>query len=174
MGYAVVDRAGVDGVGAPGRAEDEAAIRRIEIEWGDAYVKRDLAALDRIMADDYVFTDPLGETSGKAENLAAVAASDVVFESTESDGVRVRFHGATAVVTARSTFRGRYKGWPVAGQFQYTDVFARAADGRWLAVASQVTLTGRGLLRLRLGRFVCDRLLRWRVGRDLWRRSAAA
>lgn len=71
--------------------------------------------------------------------------------------MRIHIHGDTAVVTARSTFRGRYKGWGIAGQYQYTDVFVKRG-GQWKAVASQVTLAGRGLLRLRLCRFIGDRL----------------
>ncbi|HSB26215.1 MAG TPA: hypothetical protein VLE19_00095 [Pyrinomonadaceae bacterium] len=40
--------------------DDEAEIRRIENEWGDAFLKRDMAALNRIIDDEYMLTDPLG------------------------------------------------------------------------------------------------------------------
>lgn len=131
--------------------EDE--IRRIEMEWGDAFEQRDMETLDRLMADDYILTDPLGNVRTKAESLAAIENNEVHFESTKSDNVNVRINGDTAVVTGRSTFRGRYKGWSMAGQYQYTDVLVKRR-GSWQAVGSHITAVGVGALRLSVGRLV--------------------
>ena len=135
---------------------EEAEVRRTEFDWGQAYERKDLAALDRVMADEYILTDPLGNVRNKAETLAAIKTNEVNFESTESDDVNVRINGDTAVVTGRSTFRGRYKGWSMSGQYQYTDVLVKRR-GTWQAVGSHITALGTGPLRLRIGRFVCDR-----------------
>ena len=137
-------------------AEDEN--RQIEIEWGEAFLRRDIAALDRLMADEYILTDPLGCVRNKAESLAAIKTNEVHFESTESDNVNVRINGDTAVVTARSTFRGRYKGWSMSGRYQYTDVLVKRR-GSWKAVGSHITALGVGALRLRVGHFVCNWLI---------------
>jgi ketosteroid isomerase-like protein len=130
-------------------------VRRIEYEWGVAFEQRDFATLDRLMADEYILTDPLGHVRSKAETLAALAANQVEFESSSSADVNVRIHGDTAIVTGRSTFRGCYKGWSMAGQYQYTDVLVRR-DGSWRAISSHITALGTGALRLRVGRFVCE------------------
>jgi ketosteroid isomerase-like protein len=137
-------------------AEEE--VKQIEIEWGYAFERRDMAVLDRLMADEYILTDPLGNVRSKAESLAAIEKTDVFFESTRSDNVNVRINGDTAVVTGRSTFRGRYKGWSMAGQYQYTDVLVKRR-GSWKAVSSHITALGTGPLRLKFGRFVCDWLI---------------
>ena len=134
---------------------DEAEIRRIEIEWGEAFLQRDLAALDRIIDDEYILTDPLGQVRDKSESIEAIKSSDVRFESTESDNIKVAINGDTAVVTARSTFRGCYKGWNMTGRYQYTDVFVKRS-GAWRAVVSHITPLGILALRLRLGRFLTD------------------
>ena len=136
--------------------EDE--VRQIESEWGEAFERGDMATLDRVMADDYVLTDPLGNLRTKAESLAAIETNELRFESTESDNVNVRVNGDTAVVTGRSRFRGRYKGWPMAGRYQYTDVLVKRS-GSWKAVSSHITALGTGPLRLRLGHLVCNWLL---------------
>jgi ketosteroid isomerase-like protein len=137
---------------------EEDAVRRMESEWGEAFERKDLATLDRLMADEYILTDPLGNVRSKAESLAAIQTNEVNFESTESDDVKVRINGDTAVVTGRSTFRGRYKGWSMSGQYQYTDVLVKR-HGAWKAVGSHIMALGTGPLRLRIGRFVCDRFL---------------
>ena len=141
---------------SPTTYSDEDEVRRIEIEWGEAFERKDLPTLDRLMAEEYILTDPLGNVRSKAESLAAIETSEVHFESTESDDVKVRINGDTAVVTGRSRFRGRYKGWSMAGQYQYTDVLVKRR-GVWKAVGSHITALGAGPLRLRIGRFVCDR-----------------
>lgn len=135
--------------------EDE--VRRVEIEWGEAFERRDFATLDRIMAAEYILTDPLGNVRGKAESLAALATNEVLFESTKSDNVGVRINGDTAVVTGRSTFRGRYKGWSMTGRYQYTDVLVKRS-GAWQAVSSHITALGTGTLRLRVGLLFCGLL----------------
>ena len=133
--------------------EDE--VRRVESEWGVAFERKDMATLDRLMADEYILTDPLGNVRSKAESLAAIETNQINFESTESDDVKVRINGDTAVVTGRSTFRGRYKGWSMSGRYQYTDVLVKR-DGAWQAVGSHITALGSGPLRLRFGRLLCD------------------
>jgi len=133
--------------------EDE--VRRMEWEWGEAFERKDVATLDRMMADEYILTDPLGNVRSKAESLAALKSNEVNFESTKSDDVSVRINGDTAVVTGRSTFRGRYKGWSMSGQYQYTDILVKRR-GEWKAVGSHITALGTGPLRLRFGRLVCD------------------
>jgi len=133
---------------------DENEVRAIELEWGDAFERRDFATLDRIMADEYILTDPLGNVRDKAESLAALETNQILFESTKSDNVHVRINGDTAVVTGRSTFRGRYRGWSMAGKYQYTDVLVKRS-GSWQAVSSHITALGTGTLRLRVGLLVC-------------------
>lgn len=141
------------GMNSATAVEDE--VRRVESEWGVAFERKDMATLDRLMADEYILTDPLGNVRSKAESLAAIESNQINFESTESDDVKVRINGDTAVVTGRSTFRGRYKGWSMAGRYQYTDVLVKRR-GAWKAVGSHITALGTGPLRLRFGHFLCN------------------
>ena len=141
----------------PAISSEEDEVRRIESEWGDAFEQGDFATLDRIMADEYILTDPLGNVRDKAESLTAIATNQVLFESTKSDNVKVRINGDTAVVTGRSTFKGRYKGWSMAGRYQYTDVLVKRDDS-WQAVSSHITAVGAGSLRLLVGLLFCTLL----------------
>ena len=133
--------------------DDYEEIRQLECEWGNAYLNKNLDILDQIMSDDYVFTDPAGRIIGKAESLTHVKAAQIVFESTNSNNVEIRIYKDTAIVTARSVFRGRYKGLNISGQYQYTDVFIRQQE-RWRAVASQATLVGGGVVGFMFNRMV--------------------
>jgi ketosteroid isomerase-like protein len=141
----------------PARAGLIEEVREFERAWGVAYIERDTAALDEILAADYTFTDPLGGVTDKRQNLDYIRSGLFRIEDTHSRNVCVRLYGETAVVTALSIFKASYKGVKVQGRYQYTDVLVRR-QGRWYAVASQATLAGRGLLFLLFGRFCGDRL----------------
>lgn len=137
----------------PLNSQTEDEVRQFEVEWGEAFERQDMARLDRLMADEYVLTDPLGYVRTKAESLAAIQSSQVLFESTKSDNVSVRINGDTAIVTGRASFRGRYKGLSMTGHYQYTDVLVKR-QGYWRAVSSHITALAAVPLRLRVGRLL--------------------
>jgi ketosteroid isomerase-like protein len=118
---------------------DEARIRTLNEESGEAQVKRDIAALDRMLADDFILTRANGVVANKAENLADVQSGDRSFASYTSDDVRVRLYGDAAVVTGRVTSTGTYKGQDFSGRFRYTKMFIKR-DGQWRIVAWHATL----------------------------------
>ena len=76
--------------------------------------------------------------STKAQDIATITSGDLAFESAVLDNVKVRVYGDTAVVTGRTTNKGKYKGQDISGQYQFTDVFVKQG-GRWRAVASHAT-----------------------------------
>lgn len=41
---------------------DEQQVRQLEDEWIDAFMRGDTETLDRILADDFIFTDPEGSS----------------------------------------------------------------------------------------------------------------
>jgi len=51
-------------------ASVEQELIKLENDWNDAMVKRDLAALSRILADDWTFIDDEGTVVTKAQSLA--------------------------------------------------------------------------------------------------------
>ena len=104
----------------------------------DAYRHNDADALDRILADDYRFTDSSGKTSTKADDLALARSHRVTFDAYDTSDLEVRVWGDTAIVTGRSVVRGAARGQPFVREFRFTDTLARI-DGRWRAVAAHVS-----------------------------------
>jgi ketosteroid isomerase-like protein len=106
----------------------------LEKGWSEAYLKKDIAFLDRILADDYVETNSEGNVTTKAEALADLKSGAYVPISGVQDNVKVRVYGDAAVATGRSTVKAQYKGKDASGQFQWTDTWVKLA-GRWQCVA---------------------------------------
>ena len=84
-------------------ADDRSDILAVERAGDTAGVKRDVAALDRILADDFLLVWINGQISGKRDMLQAVAARKAEIDPFETEDVNVRIYGDTAVVTGRFT-----------------------------------------------------------------------
>ena len=117
---------------------DEVEVRALNEASGQAQVQRDIATLDRLLADDFVLTRANGLVSDKAQNLSEIQSGGISFSSYENDDVRVRFYGDAAVVTGQVTASGTNKGQDFSGRFRYTKVFVKR-DGRWQIVAWHAT-----------------------------------
>jgi ketosteroid isomerase-like protein len=111
------------------------AVRRVAAERSEALVRRDLAALDRILAPEFVYTNASGEVLDKERYLARYVRDPAVkWLSQEITDVRVRVFGASAVVTCAVRDRAEFQGRPLDASFRSTYAYVR--DGRgWRCVA---------------------------------------
>src|SRR2546421_3474568 len=91
-------------------------VRHLNDEWVTAFVQGDTAALERIMAEDYIFTYPL-EGDDRAQFIADLESGDLRAEEMTRDHVSVRVYGQTAVLTCRDTVRWFYKGRVIDGRY---------------------------------------------------------
>jgi len=111
------------------------AVRQLNDEWVKAFVARDAATLNRIMADDFIFTYPL-EGDDKRQFIADVESGELTVEFMERDKVSVRVYGGTAVLSCRDTAKWFYKGRDFTGQYKTLHVYAER-EGEWQLVAVQ-------------------------------------
>jgi ketosteroid isomerase-like protein len=102
-------------------------------------VRGDAAALDRLYAEEFVYTTPDGEVRDKAQQLAFTRSGDLRLESGRSDDVQVRIYGDTAVMTGRFTAKGRFRDRGIDIRERYTAVWVRRR-GAWRLVAEQGNL----------------------------------
>jgi ketosteroid isomerase-like protein len=116
------------------KAEREVA--KVNEEYDEAIVRRDAGAYERILADDFIFTNFDGEVSNKTQELEKIKSGDLKFEFGRSDDVRIKIYGKTAVVTARFTAKGQSKSKDFTVLERYTAVFVKR-KGRWQLVAEQ-------------------------------------
>lgn len=115
--------------------EIEQHLRHLNEAWVMAMTRGDGATLDRIMADDFVFSYPL-EGDDKEQFIADCTSGDLKVENIQRDQVSVRVFGATAIVTARDTTKWIYHGRELAGQYKVINVYSRR-DGEWRLCALQ-------------------------------------
>jgi ketosteroid isomerase-like protein len=111
-------------------SDEEQQVSRLEQDLIEAFRSNDAASLKRIMADDFVFTDPLGTSITKDRWLEDLASGAFAFESIEIEGMRVRLAGDAALVTGIVTLKARSPRGGYDGRFGVVDVYMKRA-GRW-------------------------------------------
>lgn len=122
-------------------ADDDARrLRALARAWSDAIVANDAAAVGRYLTDDWVLVDADG-VGTRGHFLGLIASGDLTHEAMDVvEGTeRVRFHGDTALHTARVTSTARYRGEVTHADEWTTDVYVRTADGGWRCAHSHVT-----------------------------------
>ena len=117
--------------------KDEEIIKQLEYELVDAFLKRDIKSLRRILADEFIITDPHGPSFTKERYLSDLNADRVSFKSLVIDELEVRVIDGTAVVTGKATADGRSNDGTYKGQYTFMDVYLRRGTG-WQAILSAV------------------------------------
>jgi len=119
-------------------SDDERELTQLVKDLNAALVKADIAFLERVLAQDYVHYRPHGDVENRAQYLQDRKDGRVEFESLVANDIKVRFYGDTAIVTYRSTAKGKDRWGTINEQRRWTRVFVRK-DGRWQLVHSQGT-----------------------------------
>src|ERR1043165_837584 len=121
---------------------DERAVRAVIAALSDAGMRRDVAAIDRIYADEYFHTNADGSVMTKEQVLASYRApARAAFDANEHTEDRVRLYGDAAVVSGTVTLKGRTNDQPFVRTWRVTYVLVRRS-GRWQIVASHASILG--------------------------------
>ena len=111
-------------------------IRALEARWDAANLKGDAAALDGILASEFILTGDDGKVHSKAEVISELRSRNIAYRSAKTDEVKIILHGdAAAVVSGR--WRGSYtnRGKVVDLVERFTNFYVRRG-GEWRCVAS--------------------------------------
>jgi peptidylprolyl isomerase len=121
----------------PGIADVENSLKELEHQWVEAVKNRDRDALDRILDDQFVFTDDQGKVWNRTQYIDLVMNA-IKIDSYSLDDVTARIFGNTGVVTGRWSRKLTIVGNVTTGAFRFTDTFTNRSH-RWRVVASQHT-----------------------------------
>ena len=107
-------------------------------EYREALTKRDLAALDKIWAEGYTFTNGRGEFLTKKDRMENMKRGATQFDSISRENEEIRVFGNTAVITGRSVMKVIYGGRESSGPYRTINVWVKMQE-RWQIVANQIT-----------------------------------
>jgi ketosteroid isomerase-like protein len=123
------------------RSPTEEQIRRLHVEEVDAFLKHDVATLERIWSDDMVVTNPFNKFVTKRQVLAMVSSGTLAFRGYERQVEYVHDYGAFVVAAGSEDVQWGGK-LPLAGQsshLRFTTVWTQQG-GQWREVARHANI----------------------------------
>ena len=117
---------------------DQDVLIALERGWNEAFYKKDVAFIEKLLAEEFVATYDDGRIGDKATELALVTAFDQAVQSATPEEFAVRVYRDTAVVWFTLRLVGLKDGQRSEMSLRYTDVWI-IRDGRWQCVSSQST-----------------------------------
>lgn len=124
----------------PGDSADaEKTVGALDTQYQAAVKANDAAAMDRILADDFVLVTGRGQVFSKADLLKEAREKTTIYEHQEDITQKVRVWGDTAVVTALLWIKGTRDGKPFERKLWFSDTYVRTAKG-WQYVFGQASL----------------------------------
>ena len=129
-----------DGAAAQSKVESAASkILALENQWNAAYQRGDVAAMQSMLAEDFIITVEDGSTFSKSGYIAHNGDSTLHVEITEMSGLSVRMHGNAAVVTGAYHEKGASGGKRYEYRDRFTDVWMNI-NGRWQVIVSHYSI----------------------------------
>jgi ketosteroid isomerase-like protein len=121
------------------RHESRREIDQLEQTWRDAILHRNAAAMDNLLADDYISITANGTLQSKDQTLANLKSGIVHFSSIDFSDRKVRFYGQTALVTSRAEVSASTGEGDISGSYRYTRVYVRDERGHWKIVSFEAS-----------------------------------
>jgi ketosteroid isomerase-like protein len=116
----------------------EEELLKLEAEFAEAIIKNDPGAIERLVADEWIIINADGGIIDKERFLDVIKSGTLTHEIMESDNMRVRVYGDSAVVTALTRTKGKFMGQEFGTHERATDFFVRL-NGQWRCVLTQLT-----------------------------------
>ena len=121
--------------------KNDKAVQEV-IEFRNRYIEaeenRDIAFLERILADDFFALNPQGKLLNKTQQLENLKRPDRTLKVLNARETHVQFYGGgdVAILTEHVTVDGQDKGRPFGGEYRFLRVFAKQ-EGKWKVVLAQ-------------------------------------
>jgi len=106
--------------------------------WDKAIVRKDRAAIEANMAEDFRQIDSAGNVETKASFVDGLVSDKLEIDPYTVEDFDVRLYGDVALLSGRTRMTGRYDGKPFTSHYRYIDIYARK-DGLWKIVSVQIT-----------------------------------
>jgi ketosteroid isomerase-like protein len=111
---------------------------QLERSWNEAFYRKDVAFLERVLADEFIATYEDGSQGDKVGEISLTKTFNQQVDSARQDDFVVKLYGDTAVVWFTLHLVGPKQGQQIAVDMRYVDVFVWRAN-RWQCVSSHST-----------------------------------
>ncbi len=119
-------------------AQVSALLKSQADRWDEAIVRKDRAAIEANMAEDFRQIDGQGNIETKASFVADVMAPELMIQPYKVEDYELRLYGDVALISGRTRMTGSYQGKAFTTHYRYIDVYVRRG-GVWKIVNVQIS-----------------------------------
>jgi len=116
-------------------------VEDLEQQWRTAQLAGDAAAMDKLLADDYIGISLNGQVNTKAQQIARISSRRAILTRLDLSEMKVKLIGEIAIVTSRAEVEGTSDGTSVKGTYRYTRVYQHEQSGDWKITSFEATRT---------------------------------
>jgi ketosteroid isomerase-like protein len=120
------------------RERTVALLTRTADNWDKAIIRKDRAAIEANMADDFRQIGGGGNVETKASFVEGLLSPALEIDPYTVEDFDVRLYGDVALLSGRTDMTGRYDGKPFTSHYRYIDVYVRR-QGTWKVVSVQIS-----------------------------------
>ena len=114
---------------------DSAVIIKLENDWAKALIKRDKTVFNKLLADDFFYTEN-EKMYSRAEVIKAVMSESETVEKAYNEDMQVHIKDKTAIVTGWLFVNGKSEGVDFKRKYRFTDIWYNK-NGNWKLIAAQ-------------------------------------
>ncbi|MEI9967417.1 MAG: nuclear transport factor 2 family protein [Terracidiphilus sp.] len=119
--------------------ESRHEIDQLEDEWRDAVLSSNTKVMDSLLAVDYMGITASGTLQSRDETLQSLSSGKTHYTLLNISDQKVRFYATTAVVTSLANIQATTPEGKVIGNYRYTHVYVRDAQGDWKIVSFEAS-----------------------------------
>jgi ketosteroid isomerase-like protein len=103
----------------------------LEAQFRQAQLAGDIAAMDKLLSDDYLGIGVNGQVSTKPQQLDRMRSRELVLTRIDTSEFKMKLVGQIAIVTSLAQVEGTLEGAPLHGMVRYTRIYQRLPNGVW-------------------------------------------
>ena len=115
-----------------------ATLTRQADAWDKAIVRKDRAAIEENMAEDFRNIDGQGNVETRLPFIEDLMSKDLTIDPYTVEDFDVRLYGDVALLSGRTRMTGNYQGKLFSSHYRYIDIYVRRS-GAWKIVSVQIS-----------------------------------
>jgi len=121
------------------KREAREEILALEQQWRTAQLNNDVAAMDRLLSDDYLGITAGGDVLTKTQQLDRMRSRAISLTSLELSDIKIKLVGQIAIVSSLARSTGNSDEGPLDGSFRYTRIYRHLPGGAWKVTNFEIT-----------------------------------
>jgi len=123
----------------PAKRMEKEQIEQLEAQWKQAMLDDDVAAMDKLLSEDYLGVTAAGDLVTKSQQLDRMRNRKVSVTKLDTTEIKFKLIGQIGIVTSLAQIEAESDGRTITGQYRYTRIYQRLPNGSWKITSFEAT-----------------------------------